>query len=201
MAREGAPFHGILFCGMMMAPQPDGSIRPMVLEFNARFGDPETQAILVRLQTDIVEVFDAAIDGTADRLAIRMKPGASVCVIAASGGYPGKIVNGKPINGLDSCMTRTPWSSTPAPPPGTAQSSPRADASSPSPRSPMPLPPRPRRCRSPRKAYAALGRISFEGMQFRRDIGWRALRDGCKARTRCIDTHSGASDNQGVMQW
>ena len=102
MAREGSPFHGILFCGMMMTPQPDGSIRPMVLEFNARFGDPETEAILVRLESDIVDLFDAAIDGTADRLAIRMKPGASVCVIAASGGYPGKVVNGKPINGLDS---------------------------------------------------------------------------------------------------
>jgi hypothetical protein len=105
MASEGSPFHGILFCGMMMTPppsnQPDGSIKPMVLEFNTRFGDPETEAILVRLESDIVDLFDAAIDGTAERLAIKMKPGASVCVIAASGGYPGKVVNGQPISGLD----------------------------------------------------------------------------------------------------
>ena len=106
MALEGAPFHGILFCGMMMVPpprnQPDGATLPMVLEFNTRFGDPETQAILVRLQTDIVDLFDAAIDGTAHKLAIKMKPGASACVIAASGGYPGKYASGLPIAGLDS---------------------------------------------------------------------------------------------------
>src|ERR1019366_143701 len=103
MAREGPPFQGILFCGMMMVPQRDGTTLspqrasslgtptlPMGLEFNCRLGDPETQAILVRLESDIVEIFDAAIDGTGDRLEIRMRPGASVCVIAASGGYPGK---------------------------------------------------------------------------------------------------------------
>ena len=101
MAMEGAPFKGILFCGMMMVPQKDGTTLPMVLEFNTRFGDPETQAILVRLETDIVDLFEAAIDGTADKLDIRMRPGASVCVIAASGGYPGKYVSGLPIAGLD----------------------------------------------------------------------------------------------------
>jgi phosphoribosylamine--glycine ligase len=104
MALENPPggFKGILFCGMMMVPQKDGktspqrasspgtAVLPMVLEFNARFGDPETQAILMRLETDIVDLFEAAIDGTADKLEIRMRPGASVCVVAASGGYPGK---------------------------------------------------------------------------------------------------------------
>jgi phosphoribosylamine--glycine ligase len=165
---------------MMMARQSDGSIRPMVLEFNARFGDPETEAILVRLESDIVDLFDAAIDGTANRLAIQMRPGASVCVIAASGGYPGKVVNGKPINGLDSVrdpgtvvfhagtaakegaivtaggrvLAVTAVSGEPAP----AATTPLQDALA--------------------KAYAALETISFEGMQFRRDIAWRALRDG-----------------------
>ena len=102
MAMEGTPFQGILFCGMMMVPGKDGTTQPMVLEFNTRFGDPETQAILMRLETDIVELFEAAIDGKADRLEIRIRPGASVCVIAASGGYPGKYVSGLPIAGLDS---------------------------------------------------------------------------------------------------
>ena len=95
MRSEGDPFVGILFCGIMMTARG-----PMVLEFNTRFGDPETQALMMRLDTDIVDLFDAAIDGTADKLAIRMKPGASVCVIAASGGYPGKYASGKVISGL-----------------------------------------------------------------------------------------------------
>jgi phosphoribosylamine--glycine ligase len=182
MALEGTPFQGILFCGMMMVPpphgQPDGTTRPMVLEFNARFGDPETQAILVRLETDIVDLFEAAIDGTADRLAIKMRPGASVCVIAASGGYPGKYVSGLPIAGLDSVQDPdvVVFHSGTALKDGaivtaggrvlgvTAVSDAAASGSA--------------LQDALGKAYGALGRISFEGMQFRRDIGWRALRDG-----------------------
>src|SRR5271156_5639816 len=100
MRSEGTPFKGILFCGIMMTPRG-----PMVLEFNTRFGDPETEAILLRLETDIVDLFNASIDGTANQLAIRMRPGASVCVIAASGGYPGKYTSGKPIHGLSNEST------------------------------------------------------------------------------------------------
>ena len=190
MAMEGAPFHGILFCGMMMVPQRDGTTRPMVLEFNTRFGDPETQAILVRLENDLVELFDAAIDGTADRLEIRMWPGASVCVIAASGGYPGRYVSGLPIAGLDSIVdpdvvvfhsgtalkdgaittaggrvlgvTAISRVSTMAP----------GSASGPASKGGSAL------WDALGKAYGALQGISFEGMQFRGDIGWRALRDG-----------------------
>src|ERR1700722_8422522 len=95
MRSEGEPFKGILFCGIMMTPSG-----PMVLEFNTRFGDPETEAILLRLETDILDLFDASIDGTANQLTIRMRPGASVCVIAASGGYPGKYATGKLISRL-----------------------------------------------------------------------------------------------------
>jgi phosphoribosylamine--glycine ligase len=184
MALEGAPFHGILFCGMMMVPprrdQPDGTTLPMVLEFNTRFGDPETQAILVRLETDIVDIFEAAIDGTADRLDIRMKPGASACVIAASAGYPGKYPSGLPISGLDSVHDpdTVVFHS------GTALKDDRivtaggrvlgvtAAAGSNSAGATSALQ------SALGKAYAALGEISFEGMQYRRDIGWRALRDG-----------------------
>jgi phosphoribosylamine---glycine ligase len=194
MALEGTPFHGILFCGMMMVPpprsHPDGATQPMVLEFNTRFGDPETQAILVRLESDMVDIFDAAIDGTADKLDIRMRPGASVCVIAASGGYPGKYASGLPISGLDSVsdldtvvfhsgtalkdgmvvtaggrvlgVTAVSRATSLAPGtasgPGSAGGSALWDALG--------------------KAYGALRGVSFEGMQFRGDIGWRALRDG-----------------------
>jgi len=190
MAAEGAPFRGILFCGMMMVPRGGGKVDPMVLEFNTRFGDPETQAILVRLETDIVELFETAIDGTADKLEIRMRPGASVCVIAASGGYPGKYASGKPIVGLETvpeldtvvfhsgtamkdgavvtaggrvlgvtAVSRaTAMRPGTASGPGSAGGTPLWDALG--------------------KAYGALAGISFEGMQFRGDIGWRALRDG-----------------------
>ena len=102
MKSEGDPFKGILFCGIMMTPRG-----PMVLEFNTRFGDPETEAILLRLETDIVDLFNASIDGTANQLTIRMRPGASVCVIAASGGYPGKYASGKPITGLPNTNSQT----------------------------------------------------------------------------------------------
>lgn len=179
MAEEGTPFQGILFCGMMMVPQPDGSKLPMVLEFNTRFGDPETQAILVRLQTDIVDLFEAAIDGTADGLDIRMRPGASACVIAASGGYPGKYAAGQAISGLDSVAE----SDTVIFHSGTAlrdgrvvtaggrvlaitSSAEHAEDS----RSALQV--------ALSHAYAALRKVSFGGMQYRRDIGWRALRDG-----------------------
>jgi phosphoribosylamine--glycine ligase len=190
MALEGTPFRGILFCGMMMTPRKDGTTQPMVLEFNTRFGDPETQAILVRLETDIVDLFEAAIDGTADKLEIRMRPGASVCVIAASGGYPGKYASGLPIAGLDSVgdpdvvvfhsgtamkdgavvtaggrvLGVTAVSRVTAVAPGSASGPGSAGGSA--------------LWDALGKAYGALQGISFEGMQFRGDIGWRALRDG-----------------------
>jgi len=180
MALEGTPFHGILFCGMMMVPQRDGTTLPMVLEFNARFGDPETQAILVRLQTDIVDLFDATIDGSAHKLSIQMRPGASVCVIVASSGYPGKYPTGLPISGLDSVHDSdiVVFHSGTAARDGaivtaggrvlgvTAISGPSASPST----SALHV--------ALSKAYGALGGISFEGMQIRRDIGWQALREG-----------------------
>ena len=177
MAMEGAPFHGILFCGMMMVPQRDGTTLPMVLEFNTRFGDPETQAVLMRLETDIVDLFEAAIDGRADKVAVKLRPGASVCVIAASGGYPGKYASGLPIAGLDSVTDEDVvvfHSGTAVKEGAMVTAGGRvlgvtavAGAG-----------PGPALRRALDKAYGALKGISFEGMHFRRDIGWRALRDG-----------------------
>ena len=94
MAMEGTPFHGILFCGMMMVPRSDGTTHPMVLEFNTRFGDPETQAILMRLETDIVELFDAAIDEHGEPADDPNRPGASVCVIAGERWVSGEVCFG-----------------------------------------------------------------------------------------------------------
>jgi phosphoribosylamine--glycine ligase len=180
MALEGSPFHGILFCGMMMVPQHDGTTLPMVLEFNTRFGDPETQAIFMRLQNDIVDLFDAAIDGSANELDIQMRPGASVCVIAASQGYPGKYPSGLPISGLDSVLdpdtlvfhSGTATSDGAIVTAGgrvlgvTSVSGNNTSTSTSALQTAL------------NKAYGALNGISFQGMHFRRDIGWRALRDG-----------------------
>ncbi len=95
MAAEGAPFAGILYCGLMMTARG-----PMVLEFNARFGDPETQAVLRRLESDIVDALEAASIGRLVDTDLAWSSDASVCVIAASGGYPGEHVAGKQIRGL-----------------------------------------------------------------------------------------------------
>lgn len=180
MAADGSPFRGILFCGIMLVPRADGAagtvggVAPMVLEFNTRWGDPETEAILVRLETDVLELLEAAVEGTADRLEVRLKPGASACVIAASGGYPGKYASGKMISGLGEVGSSEDVVVFHA---GTAMRDGEVvtaggrvlavtaaselglkDALG--------------------KAYAAMETISFDGMQYRRDIGWRAMEAG-----------------------
>jgi phosphoribosylamine--glycine ligase len=94
--RDGFPFRGILFLGLMMTD--DG---PQVLEYNVRFGDPETQAILVRLETDLVDICGAMISGRLNELNIEWASGESACVILASQGYPGKPRTGEVINGLE----------------------------------------------------------------------------------------------------
>ena len=190
MAFAGTPFRGMLFCGIMLVPAPAATayiegLRPMVLEFNTRFGDPETEAILLRLETDIVDIFSAAIDGTAAELDLRLRPGASACVVAASAGYPGKYRSGLPITGLDEIPADISDTDNLAVfHAGTSERISRdasghetgreivtaggrvlaVTAAAPTLRAALD------------KAYAALSHIHFEGMQFRRDIGWRALR-------------------------
>jgi phosphoribosylamine--glycine ligase len=96
MAAEDSPFVGVLYCGLMMTARG-----PMVLEFNARFGDPETQAILARLDGDLMATLEACVEGRLSDTGLRWKPGASACVIAASAGYPGSYVVGRKITGLE----------------------------------------------------------------------------------------------------
>lgn len=95
MNSEGRKFKGVLYFGLIVTE--DG---PKVLEYNARFGDPETQVVLPRLKNDIVEVFNAVIDERLDEMKIEWDEAAAVCVIAASGGYPGKYGTGYEINGI-----------------------------------------------------------------------------------------------------
>src|SRR6202167_2369025 len=96
MKAEGAEYKGVLYCGLMMTARG-----PMVLEFNCRFGDPETQPILMRLESDLVEALEASIEGRVSEGNFRWSQDASVCVVMASGGYPGTFEVGKKIGGLD----------------------------------------------------------------------------------------------------
>jgi phosphoribosylamine--glycine ligase len=96
MKAEGMEYKGILYCGLMMTARG-----PMVLEFNCRFGDPETQPILMRLESDLVEAIEASIEGRVSHGDFRWSQDASVCVVMASGGYPGTIEVGKKITGIE----------------------------------------------------------------------------------------------------
>lgn len=165
-AQEGILFRGVLYPGVMLTKNG-----PKVLEFNARFGDPETQVYLTRLENDLVELLDASLAGTLNRIELRWKKQSAVCVVMAAAGYPGTPVKGKPIKGLlevgrlpdtkvfhagtarvgDQIVTNggrvlgvTAWAE--------GLSDARA------------------------KAYSAVEKIEFDGAQFRRDIGAKALR-------------------------
>jgi len=96
MAEEGAPYTGILYCGLMMTAKG-----PMVLEFNCRFGDPETQPILMRLDSDLLEAFEACVEGRVSEADFAWSKDSTVCVVMASAGYPGDYVGGKRIEGIE----------------------------------------------------------------------------------------------------
>ncbi len=96
MRAEGREFKGIIFFGLMLTA--DG---PKVLEYNARFGDPETQVVLPRMKNDIVDLFEACIDGTLDQMDLQFEDNAAVCVVLASDGYPEHYEKGFPIHGLE----------------------------------------------------------------------------------------------------
>jgi phosphoribosylamine--glycine ligase len=96
MRADGIPYQGVLYAGLMITP--DG---PKTLEFNARFGDPETQPLMMRMQSDIVPIMEACADGTLESCSLEWRPETAVCVVMASEGYPGSYEKGLPIRGLD----------------------------------------------------------------------------------------------------
>jgi len=166
MAAEDTPFTGVLYCGLMMTARG-----PMVLEYNVRFGDPETQAILVRLESDLLEALEACVAGRLSDTELRWKPGASACVVAASGGYPASYTNGYAITGLDEAAAVPGVVVFHA---GTAlvdgdilTSGGRVLAVTATADSLE---------EAIKRAYAGIAKIHFEGMYYRRDIGWRALK-------------------------
>jgi phosphoribosylamine--glycine ligase len=176
MAAEGRPYKGILYAGLMIHGD---SIK--VLEFNCRFGDPEAQPLLMRIDSDIVEIFEACIDGRLDTVEIKLDPRPTVCVVMASAGYPGDYVTGKAIKGINKAMLiegvevfqagtrragrRTVTSG------GrvlgvTAIGSTLAEAID--------------------KAYRATAEIHFAGCYFRRDIGAKALKRPAEADRKAV---------------
>jgi phosphoribosylamine--glycine ligase len=161
MADEGNSFAGVLYMGLMLTERG-----PKVIEYNARMGDPETQAVLVRLESDLVEIFEAIVRGEVGSTSVNWSDASSVCVVAASGGYPGAFETGKPISGLDEARSLRGVAVFHA---GTARDerggfltsggrvlgvSATADTLE----------------EARANAYAAAGKISFDGMHYRKDI-------------------------------
>ncbi|HET7222095.1 MAG TPA: phosphoribosylamine--glycine ligase [Rhodanobacteraceae bacterium] len=166
MADEGTPFTGFLYAGLMI----DKTGAPKVIEFNVRFGDPETQPIMQRLQSDFVALIEAALDGKLDRVETQWDPRPSLGLVIAAAGYPGKVESGKAISGLDAAFgtdvkvfhagTRLDANGSVVTAGGRVLClcATGHDLS-----------------QARDRAYAAADRIHFDGAFFRRDIGHRAL--------------------------
>src|SRR5437773_3921112 len=165
-AREGIDFRGILYPGVMLT-----KAGPRVLEFNARFGDPETQVYLARLENDLVDLLTASLEGTLHKMELRWRPEPAVCVVLASGGYPGSYAKGKPISGLDEIAHLSNVKVFHA---GTARAGEQIVTSGGRVLGVTAWAKDLRAAQS--AAYAVVERIKFEGAHFRRDIAAKALR-------------------------
>jgi phosphoribosylamine--glycine ligase len=164
-AAEGIDFHGIIYPGVMLT-----KAGPKVLEFNARFGDPETQVYLTRLENDLVEVLEASVAGTLDKVELKWSPMASVCVVMASAGYPGAYAKGKVIHGLAEAA-RLP--NTKVFHAGTARAGDQIITNG---GRVLGVTAWAKDLRGARDAaYAAVEKIQFEGAQFRSDIAAKAF--------------------------
>jgi phosphoribosylamine---glycine ligase len=166
MKAEGTEFKGVLYCGLMMTARG-----PMVLEFNCRFGDPETQPILMRLESDLVEAFEASIQGRTSEGDFRWSQDASVCVVMSAGGYPGTFEAGKRIDGLDEAARIEGVKVFHA---GTSK---RGGVYYTSGGRVLGVTARAADLQTAvKRAYEACGKISFEGAHYRKDIAARALK-------------------------
>jgi phosphoribosylamine--glycine ligase len=165
-AAEGIDYRGLLYPGIMLTLQG-----PKVLEFNARFGDPETQVYLPRLENDLVELLSACIDGTLDKIELKFSPLTAVCVIMASGGYPGSYAKGKVIAGLEA-VAQLP--NTKVFHAGTARTGEQLVTNG---GRVLGVTAWAKDLKSARQAaYAAVEKIHFAGAHFRRDIAAKALK-------------------------
>jgi len=166
MKAEGNEFKGVLYCGLMMTARG-----PMVLEFNCRFGDPETQPIMVRMESDLLHVLEAAIQGRCNEIELEWSPEAAVCVVIASGGYPGTFEAGKKIAGLQQA------SGLPGVKVFHAATSKRDDVYFTSGGRVLGVTAKAADLeRAVDRAYEGVSKIGFEGMHYRKDIAGRALK-------------------------
>jgi phosphoribosylamine--glycine ligase len=161
MNKKRRKFKGVLYFGLMLTK--DG---PKVLEYNARFGDPETQVVLPRLKTDLLDIFEAIIDEKLADVKIEWNDNAAVCVVAASGGYPGKYTTGIEINGLDEAEANGDTVVFHA---GTSFKEDKFYTSGGRVLGVTAL--EDTMDKAIAKAYAGIEKISFEGMHYRKDIG------------------------------
>ncbi len=170
MKAEGAEYRGVLYCGLMMTAKG-----PMVLEFNCRFGDPETQPILMRLESDLVDAMEASIEGRVSDGDFKWSPDAAACVVMASGGYPGTFEAGKKIVGLEQAAQK----------PGVkvfhAGTSRRDNTYYTTGGRVLGVTARaPSLAEAITRAYDAVAGIGFENMHYRKDIGARAINRALK---------------------
>jgi len=165
LAEEGRPYYGVLYAELMLTAEG-----PKVIEFNARFGDPEAQAIVPRLETDLVDLIEACLDGGLGKARASWSPQKSVCVVMASGGYPGDYETGKAIHGLERAA-RLP--ETVVFHAGTRQTSNGAVTAGGRVLGVTALGSTFREAMD--RAYAGVREIEFEGAHYRRDIGRRAV--------------------------
>src|SRR3990170_245000 len=168
MKADGRPYKGVLYAGLMMTKNG-----PRVLEFNCRFGDPETQPILMRMESDIVPILVAASEGTLHEVKIKWKQEAAVCVVMAAKGYPGNYLKGSEINGLEEAAKLNDTMVFHA---GTAVKDGKVVTAGGRVLGVTALGPTIKDAIE--NAYRAVGKISWEGAQYRRDIGKKAL-TGC----------------------
>jgi len=163
---DGIEYRGLLYPGLMLTPNG-----PRVLEFNARFGDPETQVLMMRMESDLLDAVEAVVDGRLADVALRFRSEAAVCVVMASGGYPGDYAKGRPIRGLDDAARLDGVQVFHA---GTKR---QDDAVVTSGGRVLGVTALGRDLKAAReRAYEAVARIQFDGAHCRRDIGWRAFR-------------------------
>ena len=164
MAAEGAPYVGFLYAGLMISP--DGV--PRVLEFNCRMGDPETQPLLMRLRSDLVDLAEAALDGRLDQVEARWDPRPALGVVLAAEGYPGSVRKGDAIEGLEGDAPETKVFHA-----GTADRDGRVVTAGGRVLCVTAL--GATVAEAQRRAYARASRIAWSGMHYRRDIGYRAV--------------------------
>jgi phosphoribosylamine---glycine ligase len=166
MKAEGTEYKGMLYCGLMMTAKG-----PMVLEFNCRFGDPETQPILMRMESNLVDALEAVIDGRVSEGDFKWSSDAAVCVVMASGGYPGTFDVGKKITGLDEASRVEGVKVFHA---GTSK---RNGSFYTSGGRVLGVTARAGSLQGAvERAYGACGKIGFDGMHYRKDIAGRAVK-------------------------